>query len=108
MRKLSLLVCIWLYSFLGGVGAMRYLKISLILTHSREARCLTAFKIKTKNNNISKNVKSHAYNGCSCNQPVTGSIAVIDTGLFCGKAKLSVLELGCSVGLAQKVMWVFS
>lgn len=86
---------------------MRYLKISLILKHSRKARCLIAFKIKTKNNNISENMRSHACNGCSCNQPVTGSVAVIDTGLFCGKAKLSLLELGCSVGLVQKVMWMF-
>jgi len=37
---------------------------------------------------------------------VTGSIAVINTGLFSGKANLFLLQLGCSVGLMQKVMWM--
>ena len=106
MLKLSLFVCIWSCSFLWGDAATRNLKISLILIHCREATCLIAFKIKTKNNNISKNIRRHAYNGNNSNQAVTGSVAVINTGLFCGKANLSLLELGCSVGVMQKVMWM--
>lgn len=76
MLKLSLSVYA-VMQFFRGDAATRNLKISLI--HYREATCLIAFKIKTKSNNISKNFRSHAYNGYNCNQAVTGSVAHVYT-----------------------------
>lgn len=38
---------------------------------------------------------------------MTGSIAVINTGLLCWKTNLSLLEFGCGVGPMQQVTWMF-